>query len=105
VEGKSLPAGKYSLYTIPGEKEWTVIFNKKTGQWGINRDGSSTRMEGDDALTVKVKPKKTDFTERMTFDVTTKGVSLRWAAVEVSVQIEMAQMTVVDICAPFASNA
>ena len=88
VEGKTLPAGKYSLYTIPGEKEWTVIFNKKTGQWGINRDGSSTRMEADDALTVKVKPRKTDFTERMTFDVTNKGVSLRWAAVEVPLSIK-----------------
>ncbi len=30
----AVPAGKYSLYTIPGEKEWTLIINKKTGHWG-----------------------------------------------------------------------
>src|SRR5687768_761079 len=30
VEGQTLPAGKYSLWTIPGESEWVVIFNKKT---------------------------------------------------------------------------
>ena len=30
----AVPAGKYSLYTIPGEKEWTLVINKKTGQWG-----------------------------------------------------------------------
>src|SRR6187431_2271455 len=28
VEGKDLAAGKYSLFTIPGESEWTIIFNK-----------------------------------------------------------------------------
>ena len=28
VEGKTLPAGKYSFFTIPGENEWTIIFNK-----------------------------------------------------------------------------
>ena len=33
-----VPAGKYSLYTIPGEKEWTLIVNKQTGQWGTNYD-------------------------------------------------------------------
>jgi hypothetical protein len=33
-----VPAGKYSLYTIPGEKEWTLIVNKKTGQWGTDYD-------------------------------------------------------------------
>jgi hypothetical protein len=28
IEGKDLAAGKYSIYSIPGEKEWTIIFNK-----------------------------------------------------------------------------
>jgi len=34
----SVPAGKYTLYTIPGEKEWTLILNKQTGQWGTQYD-------------------------------------------------------------------
>jgi hypothetical protein len=29
-----VPKGTYTLYTIPGEKEWTLIVNKQTGQWG-----------------------------------------------------------------------
>jgi len=33
-----VPAGKYTLYTIPGEKEWTLIVNKQTGQWGSDYD-------------------------------------------------------------------
>jgi hypothetical protein len=28
-----LPAGRYSLYTMPSERQWTLIINKKTGQW------------------------------------------------------------------------
>src|SRR5262245_46923680 len=42
VEGKDLKAGKYSLYILPTEKEWTFIFNSQTGQWGIKNDGSTT---------------------------------------------------------------
>ncbi len=33
-----LPAGAYTLYTIPGEKEWVLIVNKQTGQWGTKYD-------------------------------------------------------------------
>ncbi|WP_299681029.1 DUF2911 domain-containing protein [uncultured Tenacibaculum sp.] len=34
LAGLNLPAGTYGLYSIPGEKEWTVIFNKKSNLWG-----------------------------------------------------------------------
>lgn len=34
VGGKDLPAGDYSLFTIPSEKEWTIIFNKELNLWG-----------------------------------------------------------------------
>jgi hypothetical protein len=32
--GKDVPAGKYALFTIPNENEWTVIINKGAAQWG-----------------------------------------------------------------------
>ena len=89
VEGKSLPAGKYSLYAIPGEKEWTIIFNKQTGQWGVKRGGLTSREEAQDALTVKVKPKKTSaLTERLVYEVDNKGFVLRWENTEVPVSIK-----------------
>ncbi|MGM9475351.1 DUF2911 domain-containing protein [Pedobacter sp. GSP4] len=50
IEGKDLPAGEYGLFSIPGEKEWTVIFSKKPDQWG-----AYTYKESDDVLRVKVK--------------------------------------------------
>lgn len=35
IAGLAVTPGSYSLYTIPGEKEWTVIVNRSTKQWGI----------------------------------------------------------------------
>ena len=89
VEGKALAAGKYSLYAIPGEKEWTIIFNSATGQWGINRDGSTTEDPAKDVLRIKVKAKKSkEFTERLAYGVGDKGFSLTWENLEVPVSIK-----------------
>jgi hypothetical protein len=89
VEGKPLPAGKYSLYAIPGENEWTIIFNSATGQWGIKRTGETTREESKDVLDVKVKPRKAPFmNERLVYEVTNKGFVLRWENLEVPVSIK-----------------
>lgn len=34
VQGSLLQPGTYSLFTIPGEEKWTIIFNKDVGLWG-----------------------------------------------------------------------
>ena len=34
IEGNALKAGNYTMYTIPGEKEWTIIFNTDQHTWG-----------------------------------------------------------------------
>ena len=82
VEGKALPAGTYSFYTIPGEKEWTVIFNKTAKQWGTQYD------ETQDALRVTTKPRKSaTMNERLAYDITDKGLLLRWENVVVPVTI------------------
>lgn len=36
----NLPKGAYSIWTLPGEKEWLLIINKETGQFHLNYDGS-----------------------------------------------------------------
>lgn len=76
INGKSLAAGKYALFTIPGEKEWTIIFNKTVEQWG-----SYKYDDKEDALRVVVKAEKAkSFTEQMTFTIDKSGkVSLVWA--------------------------
>ena len=85
VEGKSLPAGKYGLFTIPNKTEWVVIFNKTPNQWGAYK-----YAEADDVLRVNVKPTKApQFTERMTFNVDKSGkVSLLWGNEEVDFSVK-----------------
>jgi len=84
VEGKLLPAGKYSLYTIPNENEWIIIFNKKWNQWGTNY------TEADDQLRVTVKPEKSEsFKEKLTFDISKGGeVSIEWGDTEVEFEVK-----------------
>src|SRR5215471_12232414 len=86
VEGKDLPAGKYSLFAIPGEKEWQFIFNSQTGQWGIKRTGDANYDAANNVLTVSAKPKKSSqMNERLKYDVTGKGVVLKWENLEVPI--------------------
>ncbi len=84
IEGQALKAGKYAIFTIPNEKEWTIIFNKKAEQWGAYE-----YSDKEDVLRVKVKPgKSAAFTERMTFAVANNMVKLMWENVEVGFKVD-----------------
>ncbi|WP_460954086.1 DUF2911 domain-containing protein [Spirosoma litoris] len=89
VDGKPLPAGKYSLFAIPGETEWKFIFNSQTGQWGIKRGGEANRDPANDVLTVSAKPaKSSSMNEKLVYEVTKKAVVLKWENVEVPIAIK-----------------
>jgi len=65
IEGQNLKAGKYSLFFIPGETEWTCIFNSKVDQWGAYE-----YKEADDVLRFTVVPKMNEgLQERLTYSV------------------------------------
>ena len=82
VEGQPLAAGAYSLYTIPGENEWTVIFNKVAEQWGsFNYD------EAQDALRVTATPTSAEMVEALDFVIEDADVVLRWEELAVPVTI------------------
>ncbi len=74
VEGKTLPKGKYGLFSIPGENEWTIIFNKTWNQWGSFR-----YVQEDDVLRVQVKPSKSGtLVEMMKISVDGGKVTIAW---------------------------
>ncbi len=55
VEGQKLPAGDYTLWTIPGKVTWKVIFNSKEYDWGVRiSDGKASRDPEFDKITVEV---------------------------------------------------
>lgn len=88
VEGKPLPAGSYSIYAIPGEKTWQIIFNAETGQWGTKGE-ASTRVPAKDVLVVTVSPlKNKTMEERLQYLVTPKGIALVWENLMVPVAIK-----------------
>lgn len=80
ADGSVLPAGKYGLFTIPNEDEWTVIFNSVWDQWGAYGYDSSK-----DVLRVTTSPQDSgESMERMTFTVDDGEIKLWWDDVVVS---------------------
>jgi hypothetical protein len=83
VEGQALAAGKYGLYIIKNGDEWTFIFNKTWKQWGTNY------TEADDALRVKVKGRKGEFTEKLTYGISKTGnVVLNWGDLQAGFNVK-----------------
>ena len=85
IEGKHLAAGKYGLFTISGDNEWVIIFNKTWDQLG-----AFNYKEADDALRVKVKPDKAKaFSEKMTFIISKAGkITLLWGDIQVDFNVQ-----------------
>lgn len=54
IDGSFLSAGKYTLWTIPGEESWKVIFNSKMYPWGIDADKKPYRDPEFDSLVIEV---------------------------------------------------
>ncbi len=53
VGGKTVPAGSYTIFTVPSADKWTLIINKKTGEWGI-----PYKYESDELARVDMKLSK-----------------------------------------------
>lgn len=80
IEGKGLPAGKYSLFTIPNEDQWTIIFNEVSDQWGAYEYDQKK-----DALRVQVSANNnSELVEDLTFTVEKGMVILNWEKTTVS---------------------
>ena len=41
VGGKNVPAGNYTIFTVPEADKWTLVISKKTGEWGTDYPGES----------------------------------------------------------------
>ena len=89
VEGKKLVAGKYTLYTIPGEKEWKIIISSQTGQWGIERSGETTHNPEKDVIEVAVNPViSPDFEEALMFVLNKNHLVIKWEHLQIPISIQ-----------------
>lgn len=85
VQGKKLPAGKYSFFLIPKESgTWTAVFNKEAKQWGAYK-----YEESKDALRVDVKTKALQTKqEALVYKVNSNGFTMDWDKISVPVEIK-----------------
>ena len=82
--GKAIKAGTYSLFTIPGEKEWTIIINSATNDWG-----AYAYKDSKDVARVSGKVSKSDKSiEAFSMTVSNGSLHLGWANTIVSVSLK-----------------
>jgi len=90
INGQKLPAGSYSLHTIPNKDEWTIVFNGTANQWGsFNYDPAK------DTLRVKAKPESLQTSQEwlsFTIDPVTEDsaqVNIRWEKISVPFTVKV----------------
>lgn len=89
VDGKTIPAGQYALYAIPGKSEWTMILSKNIKLWG-----AIGYQQSYDVIRFKAKPsklsKKSETFEISFVNMTDTGsdLSLKWDNTRVDFRIE-----------------
>lgn len=96
VDGSPLAAGTYTLWTIPMEDSWKVIFNSEMYPWGITADKLPSRLPEYDVLTVQVPVQKIDQpVEQFTIDFNEQHdfvlMNLVWDQTLVSIPMKDAQ--------------
>jgi len=84
IEGSKLPAGKYSFFVIPNEKDCVIIFNKEAKQWGAYKYN-----EKEDQLRVTVKQKIADSsTESLVYTINKNNIVLSWEKWNIPISVK-----------------
>ena len=96
VDNKNISKGTYSIFSIPGNNEWTVIFNKDTTLYGVNSYDASK-----DIIRFKVKPQSTGrFYESLTIDIdvvpNNAVVYISWEKTQISFEVKTESDKVVN---------
>ena len=87
VGGKAVPAGSYTIFTVPNADKWTLIINKKTGEWGIPYKYESDELARVDMKVSKLPSPVENFT--ISYDKTKNGcvMNIDWETTRASVDI------------------
>jgi hypothetical protein len=87
VGGKTVPAGSYTIFTVPAAGKWTLIINKTTGEWGIPYKYESTELGRVDMNVSKLDAPVENLT--IAYDKSRSGCVLRidWETTRAAVNI------------------
>lgn len=62
IKNQKLPEGSYTLWTIPSDTAWQVIFNSKQYPWGVDAEMNPMRLPEFDVVNINIPIKKIDST-------------------------------------------
>src|SRR3989454_473651 len=87
VGGTHVPAGSYTVFTIPNKDKWTLVISKKTGEWGTDYPGPENDLARIEMKASALPASAENFT--IAFDKTSGGCTLRidWESTRASVEI------------------
>ena len=87
VGGKEVPAGSYTIFTVPNADKWTLIINKKTGEWGIPYKYEADELARVDMKVSKLPSAVEDFT--ISYEKSGSGCTMNidWETTRASVNI------------------
>jgi len=86
ADGRDVPAGNYTIFTVPEQSKWTLIVNKKTGEWGI-----PYKYESDELAKIPMSVSKTsspveNFTIRFDQGGDACTLNISWEETQASVK-------------------
>jgi len=87
IEGKDVPAGSYTIFTVPEQDKWTLIVNKQTGEWGV-----PYKYEANELARLPMQASKTSSpVENFTISFNQSGsactLQMSWENTQASVQV------------------
>jgi Protein of unknown function (DUF2911) len=91
VGSTNVPAGNYTLFTIPNQNKWTLIINKKTGEWGIPYKYESDELGRSDMSVSQTPSPVEDFTISFDQSGTSCAMNITWENTKASAQLKEAQ--------------
>ena len=88
VGGKTVPAGKYTIFAIPGEDKWTLVISKKTGEWGTAYPGPDNDLARIDMKVSKTSAPVENFTIAFDQKGSTCTLRMEWENTSASADIK-----------------
>jgi hypothetical protein len=88
IGGKTVPAGKYTVFAIPGEDKWTLVISKKTGEWGTAYPGPDNDLARVDMKVSKTSAPVENFTIASDQKGSTCTLRMEWENTTASVDIK-----------------
>ena len=87
IGGAAVPAGTYTLFTIPSKDKWTLIISKKTGEWGTAYPGQADDLARVDMKVSALSAPVENFT--IAFEKSSAGATLNidWESTRASVAV------------------